>query len=570
MNREKQISEIIASAEELSIDIISIQEHRLYHNDVNIKQHDLPGKWTLLTSSAWKNSMNSTIGGVGILLSPHAFSCLTSIEKISSRIVIANFSGNPSTTIISCYSPTNVADENDVIHFYEQLSSLVRYIPKHNVTIISGDFNAHLGQNEKSPFTMYKESNRNGEHLEKFLLENGMYCLNSRFRKKEGKLWTHCHPNGSKSQIDFLLLNKKWINSALNCEAYNTFEGVSTDHRIVSGTFQLSLRATKKKSLATPPFDWKQMKYDNHLKERFCLTLNNRFEALINETVSPTTDQQYTAFVKAHKEAATEHMPLKPKVKQRIPWECNKISEARLRLKKIAMTKNKNPSRSNITKYNAAKRTLDAAYQEEQQNYLNMQIDTLQSAADNQKASVAWKIVNDISGKKKSSKARIKASSQEDRMNKWKEHFKQLLGNVPTIKKEPTTPIVNYELPIKTGYFTMEELENVLKSTKNSKAAGIDEIPPEVWKTGEFNNTLLSFCNDVYAQKPIRKWTKGCILPFPKKGNLTDPANYRGITLTCIAAKIYNAMLRNRIQPELEKVLRINQNGFRPNRSTQG
>ena len=46
--------------------------------------------------------------------------------------------------------------------------------------------------------------------------------------------------------------------------------------------------------------------------------------------------------------------------------------------------------------------------------------------------------------------------------------------------------------------------------------------------------------------------------------------NYRGITLTPIAAKIYNAMLLNRIQPELEKVLRINQHGFRKNSSTSG
>ena len=44
--------------------------------------------------------------------------------------------------------------------------------------------------------------------------------------------------------------------------------------------------------------------------------------------------------------------------------------------------------------------------------------------------------------------------------------------------------------------------------------------------------------------------------------------NYRGITLTSIAAKIYNALLRNRIDPEIDNILRKNQNGFRRNRST--
>ena len=61
---------------------------------------------------------------------------------------------------------------------------------------------------------------------------------------------------------------------------------------------------------------------------------------------------------------------------------------------------------------------------------------------------------------------------------------------------------------------------------------------------------------------------KGCILPFPKKGDLGLAKNYRGITLTSIAAEIYNALLRNRIEPKIDIILRKNQNGFRRNRST--
>ena len=39
-------------------------------------------------------------------------------------------------------------------------------------------------------------------------------------------------------------------------------------------------------------------------------------------------------------------------------------------------------------------------------------------------------------------------------------------------------------------------------------------------------------------------------------------------TLTSIAAKIYNALLRNHIEPKIDNILRKNQNGFRRNRST--
>ena len=49
---------------------------------------------------------------------------------------------------------------------------------------------------------------------------------------------------------------------------------------------------------------------------------------------------------------------------------------------------------------------------------------------------------------------------------------------------------------------------------------------------------------------------KGCILPFPKKGDLGLAKNYRGITLTSIATKIYNALLQNCIEPKIDNILR--------------
>ena len=61
---------------------------------------------------------------------------------------------------------------------------------------------------------------------------------------------------------------------------------------------------------------------------------------------------------------------------------------------------------------------------------------------------------------------------------------------------------------------------------------------------------------------------KRCILPFPKKSDLGWAKNYRGITLTSIAAKIFNALLRNQIEPKIDNILRKNENGFRKNRST--
>ena len=122
--------------------------------------------------------------------------------------------------------------------------------------------------------------------------------------------------------------------------------------------------------------------------------------------------------------------------------------------------------------------------------------------------------------------------------------------------------------PNQTNGKWFQELDSVLRKIKNRKASGLDEIPPEVWKTRQFDDRLLRHCNAVYNQNPIDRWMKGCILPFPKKGDLGLAKNYRGITLISIAAKIYNALLRNRIEPKIDNILRKNQNGFRRNRST--
>ena len=67
LNRIGQIPELIASAVEHKIDIICIQEHRCTHTE-DIKYHETGNGWLLVTVSAWKNSVNAAVGGVGLLI----------------------------------------------------------------------------------------------------------------------------------------------------------------------------------------------------------------------------------------------------------------------------------------------------------------------------------------------------------------------------------------------------------------------------------------------------------------------------------------------------------------------
>ena len=233
LNRIGQLPELIASAKEHKIDIICIQEHRYTHPE-DIKYHETGNGWSLVTVSAWKNSVNAAVGGVGLLIGPRALKTLNSVEKIQPRMMAATFNGNPRATIISCYSPTNVSEETELVTFYDELSSLVRSIPKHNMLVIGGDMNAQIGKNRNNKYSLHNTSNRNGQHLTDFMIENRLACLNTNYQKREGKLWTYMYANNTKAQIDYVLINKKGKNSAMNCEAYSSFEGVSTDHRIVT------------------------------------------------------------------------------------------------------------------------------------------------------------------------------------------------------------------------------------------------------------------------------------------------------------------------------------------------
>ena len=76
---------------------------------------------------------------------------------------------------------------------------------------------------------------------------------------------------------------------------------------------------------------------------------------------------------------------------------------------------------------------------------------------------------------------------------------------------------------------------------------------------------LYTALHAVYNQNIRHRWTKGYILPFPKKGDPRIANYYRGIILTSTAAKIYYALLLNHNVPEFEKILWKNQNGFRRN-----
>ena len=159
---------------------------------------------------------------------------------------------------------------------------------------------------------------------------------------------------------------------------------------------------------------------------------------------------------------------------------------------------------------------------------------------------------------------------KRERLGNWHDHFKQLLGNPPQVNDEnEEIPRVFEELPIRVDAFDTEEYFKAKDSIKEGKSYGEDGIPPEVLKRCNIDEIILDFCNQALLnrQKPDQ-WSILNLIPVPNSGDLSQAANYRGISLSSIVAKTYNRMLLNRIRPHLDDLLRPNQCGFREKRST--
>ena len=493
------------------------------------------------------------------------------IKKHSNRIIEITLNGSPATTIFSCYSPHNEYSEEDVAQFYDELSSAVYSVPAHNLVVIGGDFNAQLGPVD-AHFTISSVTNRNGLLLKDFMDEHNLLATNTRFQHRNGRLWTHKRPNGQLAQIDYILVRRKWINSVKNSRAYRSFEGIGSDHRIVSCKCQISYRKCKTQSKdPMKSIDWSQVNQDDRLKHHYTVAVYNRFCTLCDELDDNSdTSEVYNKLIDANEEIALQSLPKKTKKIKDISTDEN-IAHTRETLKMLSAKHHTRPTRNSKKNLENAKVAYDEAYTKALEDHIKAQTEKFEGLHIEKQHAAAWHLLKEITNKKSAPVTMIKGKSSEERRGYWLKYFKDLLGK-PVQNSDNEDPFFNHKvcdlLPIKTGPFSKAELHDALKKVQLSKSSGPDNIPAVIWKSPLFHETLLNFCNETLTGNKPKAFSLSFIVPIPKKGDLSTPSNYRGITLSPIAAKIYNSMLLNRLIPYVDPILRNNQNGFRKGRST--
>ena len=105
----------------------------------------------------------------------------------------------------------------------------------------------------------------------------------------------------------------------------------------------------------------------------------------------------------------------------------------------------------------------------------------------------------------------------------------------------------------------MSELNKCRKKLHNMRTYGTDKIIAIINKSPLFHAHLLEFCNKAKWGNKSKVLSISSILPHPKKSDLSILFNYRGITPSAIASKMYNSMLLNRLVEHVDPLLRRNQ-----------
>ena len=138
------------------------------------------------------------------------------------------------------------------------------------------------------------------------------------------------------------------------------------------------------------------------------------------------------------------------------------------------------------------------------------------------------------------------ACSPTDKANLFRSYFSANSSlsdsNAPD---PPTQPLSN---PIPSIIISARKVRRVLRSLKTDKASGPDGIPPRFLK--EFADELAPVLCRLFRLILISctypfSWKHALIQPVPKKGDRSNPSNYRPIALTSAVAKVFETLLNS-------------------------
>ena len=151
--------------------------------------------------------------------------------------------------------------------------------------------------------------------------------------------------------------------------AYSSFEGVSSDPRLVTAKVRLNLRKNATRTTTTVHYDW-VLPNNRDIRDQYAIALRNKYDALKEKTETHTPNEECENFVNAHLETAAEFIPTKQRTTSRVPWETLAVRKKRADVKTASKCNRKNPTNTNALKLEKAQNELASIYLKEQSEYI--------------------------------------------------------------------------------------------------------------------------------------------------------------------------------------------------------
>ena len=525
--------------------------------------------------------------GVAIMMSKEAAAALMDWTPVNERIITARFYSNHiKLTMVHVYAPTETYDAPKKNDFYEKLQEVIERIQQrnaHDMLILTGDLNANLGSDNSNYMRIMGTHgmgimNDNGRRLCELCDLNKLVITGTIFPHKDIHKLTWKHPNGiHKSQIDHIMVNSVFRKSVRDTRVYRSAD-IASDHYLVCAKIQLKLKKVTKKDNNRKRFNTDKLK-TKEIKDRFNLKLRNRFEVLQDDQ-NDDIDTECDIMEKAYVETAKEVLGYKKKVTK--PWirqETWHLIDQRADIhKSILTTRSERLKKKKESDYREKDREVKRKVQADKKKWIDGIADEAEEAARNQHMKTIYTLTKLLCNDRPKQCTAVKdkdgeiISGKEEILNRWREHFSEVLN-----RTDPDQPITEDDIgeaeieEISTEHVSEREVEDAVKKLKNGKAAGIDSITAELLKADvKYTSVKVKKLIDmIWRQETVPKnWKKGLIVKIPKKGDLKECKNWRGITLLPLVSKVLCGIILERIRNGTDKKLRKEQAGFRKGRGT--
>lgn len=515
--------------------------------------------------------------GVGILMSPKAKRSLLEYRQISERIILARFRSKlRNIVVIQCYAPTDdmrYAEQKDL--FYHQLEDTITTCRRGDIKIVMGDFNAKVGtDNQGFEEVMGRNGlahrgSDNGDRLKNLCSSYRLVIGGTKFSHLDIHKYTWQSPDGvTRNQIDHIMISKRFAGSLLDVRTKRGADAFS-DHNLLIGSFRLRPAALHPQQSATRKYNLQGFK-DPAKVEEYRLCLDNKLSQ-VNEEIS------WSIVESACKSSAEETLGFVQH--QRKSWMSNAtwkhIEERRALKVRLDQSRSQDNSNQLRADYKRAEKRVRSSVRSDRRRFANNIAEEAERAAYRNDMRGVYSSIRKLGGEgvrpipPLKDRNGIVLVSEQQQLDRWKEFFDD---PGPTGDSPPFAPQVrrNPRRDINTEPPNRVEIEAVIVQLKNHKATGPDSLPAELFKYGSspLANALTPIIREVWSTCCIPDiWKEGVIITIPKKGDLGDCKNWRGITLLNTIEKVLAFIILGRILPSVDILLRQEQAGFRKGRS---